>query len=94
MISYRTETTMTSLLMSLTVNLSVARYLLQNLFVTKADIIPDVESKILNVHIHGASRQAANLCLIKLFGNLNDAEIKYTDTDLRLVNGIRAILKK
>lgn len=42
MIAYRSETAMVSLLTSPTVDPVAARRLLQNLFVTEADIYPDV----------------------------------------------------
>ena len=43
MITYRAETAMVSLLKSATVDSSTGRQLLQNLFVTEADIFPDKE---------------------------------------------------
>ena len=60
MIAYRAETAMAALLVSSTVDLAAARCLLQNLFVTEADILPDPENKLLLLRIHSASRPAAN----------------------------------
>jgi transposase len=85
MIAYRAETVMTGLLKSASFDLSKSRNLLQSLFVTDADIHPDTESKKLFVKIHGASTQAANSRLIKLFELLNKTETKYPGTDLQLV---------
>ena len=67
MISYRTETAMVGLLRGPTVDSPKARRLLQDLFLTEADIFPDPEKKKLNVHVHSASRSAANRALSKLF---------------------------
>ena len=60
MIAYRAETALTGLLTGATVDIPAARRLLQDLFVTEADILPDAENKILRIRVHGASRPAAN----------------------------------
>ena len=89
MIAYRAETAMAGLLVSATVDFAAARTLLQNLFVTEADILPDPEKKILHVRIHNASRPAANRSLKELIVKLNEAEMKYPGTDMLLVYEIR-----
>jgi transposase len=90
MIAYRAETAMTGLLTGATVDTPAARRLLQDLFVTEADIFPDAESKILQIKIHGASRPAANRSLRLLLDKLNEAEIVYPGTDMRLVYSLAA----
>ena len=85
MISYRAETAMVGLLRGPTVDSPKARRLLQDLFLTEADIFPDPEKKKLNVHVHSASRSAANRALSKLFLELNNAEVVYPGTDLQLM---------
>jgi len=85
MISYRAETAMVGLITGPTVDSSDARCLLQNLFVTDADILPDPENEQLNIRVHSASRPADNRALIQLFANLNKAEVKYPGTKMRLV---------
>jgi hypothetical protein len=85
MIAYRAETAMTGLITGPTVDLSAARRLLQDLFVTEADILPDPENKQLNIRVHNASRPAANRSLTRLFDHLNKAEVNYPGTDMRLV---------
>ena len=85
MIAYRAETAMVGALKGPTVDSADARQLLQSLFVTEADIIPNMNSKHLLIRVHKASRPAANRNLMKLFDHLNDARIKYPGTDLRLV---------
>jgi len=84
MIAYRSETAMAGLLISPKVNMSDARALLQALFVTDADILPDTENNILRVRIHNASSPAANRNLLPLFEELNKAEVQYPGTNLRL----------
>jgi len=90
MIAYRAETAMASLLVGPTVDFAAARCLLQDLFVTEGDILPDLENNILLVRIHGASRPAANRSLAKLFAQLNEAQVHYPGTDMRLVYELRA----
>ena len=81
---------MASILIGKTVDFPAARCLLQDLFATEADILPDIENKILHVRVHGASRPAANRSLAQLFEQLNNAQVKYPGTDMRLVYQLRA----
>jgi len=89
MIAYRTETAMAALLVSPTVDLAGARCLLQDLFVSEADILPDPENKLLHVRIHSASRPAANRSLEHLIAHLNQAQVQYPGTDMCLVYELR-----
>ena len=84
MVAYRAETAMAGLLKSKTVDITAARQLLIDLFKTEADILPDLENKVLHVRIHGASRPAANRSLEQLLSKLNEAEVTYPGTDMRL----------
>lgn len=84
MIAYRAETTMTSLLMNQTVDSAAARRLLQDLFVTDADILPDPENNRLRIRVHNASRPSANRSLTQLFDRLNDAEVTYPGTEMKI----------
>jgi transposase len=85
MIAYRAETAMVGLITGPTVDSSDARRLLQDLFVTEADILPDTENEQLNIRVHNASRPAANRALAQLIEHLNNAKVKYPGTELRLV---------
>jgi hypothetical protein len=85
MIAYRAETAMVGLITGPTVDSSAARTLLQDLFVNDVDILPDPENKRLIVRVHNASRQASNRALEQLFEHLNEAEVDYPGTDMRLV---------
>jgi biotin operon repressor len=85
MIAYRAETAMAALMIGPTVNSADARRLLQDLFTNEADILPDPINKTLLVRVHGASSPADNQTLNQLFDHLNNAEIRYPGTDLKLV---------
>lgn len=85
MIAYRAETSMVGLLTGPTVDSSDARSLLQNLFQTEGDVLPDLENQQLNVRVHGASRPAANRALAQLFDHLNNAQVKYPGTELQMI---------
>ena len=85
MIAYRAETAMAALLTSSTVDFPMARQLLQTLFVTEADILPDKAKKQLRVRVHSTSRPASNKVIEKLFEQLNQTELNYPGTDLRLI---------
>ena len=85
MIAYRAETAMATLLTSSTIDFPMARQLLQTLFVTEADILPDKANKQLRIRVHSTSRPASNKAIEKLFEQLNQTEINYPGTDLRLI---------
>ena len=84
MIAYRAETAMVGLITGPTVDSSDARRLLQDLFLTETDILPDPENEQLKVRVHSASRPAANRALAQLFDHLNSAQVKYPGTQLRM----------
>lgn len=83
MIAYRAETAMVPLLLDPHTDQPAARAILQDLFRTAADILPDPQ--ILRVRIHRSSRPATDRRLQRLFEQLNEAEMTYPGTDLRLV---------
>lgn len=85
MIAYRAETAMVGLLKQAGLSSPQARKLLQDLFITEADIFPDAESKLLRVRVHYASRPATNRTLCALFELLNNAEIIFPDTDMKII---------
>ena len=85
MIAYRAETAMSALIVDRIIDTAAARCLLQDLFSTEADIIPDQENRRLIVNVHRGSRPVTDRTLAKLFEHLNAAEIIYPGTDLMLV---------
>jgi DNA invertase Pin-like site-specific DNA recombinase len=84
MIAYRAETSMGNLLRDETTDMAAARRLLQDLYSTEADILPQPENGRLLIRIHNASRPAANKKIQGLLKYLNDAEINFPGTQLRL----------
>ena len=84
MIAYRAETAMAGLIKGPTVDTPAARRILQDLFVTEADILPDADAKILTVRVHKGSRPAVNRALSLLFKRLNESEVIYPGTDMRI----------
>jgi hypothetical protein len=85
LIAYRAETAMMGFVVGPAMDTAAARRLLQDLFVTEADILPEPENGRLRVRVHGASRPVTNHALLKLFEDLNSAEIEYPGTDMRIV---------
>ena len=84
MIAYRAETALCSLLRSPTIDNAAARNLLQTLFVTEADIRPDLETMQLHIGVHRGSRPAIDRSLETLFTQLNEAETTFPGTELVL----------
>ena len=62
--------------------MAAARSLLQDLYVTEADILPQPEKNLLLVRVHNASRPAANKKIEQLFNHLNEAKMKYPGTKI------------
>jgi len=84
MIAYRAETALCSLVRSATIDSAAARRLLQDLFVTEADIRPDPSAGVLHVEIHRGSRPLVDRTLAALFEQLNEMEIIFPGTELIL----------
>jgi hypothetical protein len=85
MIAYRAETAMVPMLLDPNTDPPAARAILHDLFRTAADILPEPGRQILRVRIHRSSRPATDRRLRHLFEQLNEAEMTYPGTDLRLV---------
>jgi len=88
MIAYRAETAMALLLKRGDFRLSQARSLLQGLFKTSADLIPDGE--ILNIHLHGAATPIDNQRIIELLHQLNETKTVFPGTTQKMVFHSRA----
>lgn len=85
MIAYRAETAMVPLLRDEHTDSAAARAILQELFLSAADLIPEPEQQRLRVRIHRSSRPATDRRLERLCAQLNEAETDYPGTALRLV---------
>lgn len=84
MVAYRAETSMASILKDDTTDMAAARRLMQDLYNTEADIFPQPKNSRLFIRVHNASRPAANRKIKQLFKYLNEAEMYYPGTQLRL----------
>jgi hypothetical protein len=84
MISYRAETALASVLRSSTKSLPASRALLQDLFVTPADLHPDHERNELHVRLHGANTPRRNRQLHVLLDLLNETETTFPGTGLKM----------
>lgn len=85
MIAYRAETAMVPLLMNETVDSSQARTILQTLFVTEADILPDPEHGRLRICVHRSACPVTDHHRERLFVFLNETETRYPGTPLQMV---------
>ena len=65
-----------------------ARSLLRNLFCSEADLLPDLEQRVLRVQVHPMSNPRANREIAHLLEHLNAAEFTYPGTKLQLVYSI------
>ena len=84
MIAYRAETAMGGLLQGPAIDQPAARRILQDLFVTEADIHPEAQAKRLWVRVHRSARPAVDRALAALFTQLNELEVPFPGTDLVL----------
>lgn len=84
MISYRAETAMASLIYEQCKSFEQARALLREVFVTEADLMPDIEEKSLLIRIHNLPTKAMDKRLDYLIEILNSAEMKYPGTNILL----------
>ncbi len=87
MVAYRAETAMASLMCGddKKLSMSAARAILQDLFVTPADLTPAPDANMLEVRVHTASTPASNRRLATLFERLNETETLYPGTDSKMV---------
>jgi hypothetical protein len=77
MIAYRAETAMVPLLMNNAVDSSQARTILQTLFTTEADILPDPQYGRLRVRVHRAAYPPTDRHRERLFTFLNETQTRY-----------------
>jgi len=61
------------------------RMLIEQLFNTPADIIPDYQNKTLTVKIAGLNANRFNQAILELLSELNQTQTNYPGTQLRLV---------
>ncbi len=85
MIAYRAETAMATIVLDGSENLTNARSLLQNIFKSDADLMPDYQNKTLEVRLHSLASRCLNEKVDPLIKVLNESEIIYPGTELKMV---------
>jgi len=85
MIAYRAETAMVPWLTDEHTDSPAARTILQGLFKTSADILPEPEHNRLRIRLHRSSRPATDRRIQKLCQRFNETETRYPGTDLTIV---------
>jgi hypothetical protein len=85
MIAYRAETSMASLLREHLARGDDARALLRQLFVTEADLTPDLAANTLTVRLHHLTQAAHDQAIEKLLAELTATQTVFPGTNLTLV---------
>lgn len=85
MVAYRAETAMANLLREHLSHPDEARSLLQTLYRTEADLLPDVEAGTLTVRLHHLANARSDAAIRKLCEELNETETLFPRTQLRLI---------
>ena len=85
MIAYRAETAMANILRNTLSHPDEARRLLQSLYKTEADLLPDANQGTLTVRLHHMANACSDAAIQKLCEELNATKTQFPRTNLRLV---------
>ena len=85
MIAYRSETALASVVRESLSRNDDARSLLCDLFRLEADLSPDPETGELHIQLHSMANPRSNRAVAHLLSHLNNAELPYPGTNLKLV---------
>ena len=85
MIAYRAETAMANQLRETMSHPDEARRLLQALYKTEADLLPDDDKGTLTVRLHHMANRSSDTAIEKLCDELNATKTIFPGTNLRLV---------
>jgi hypothetical protein len=85
MLSYRAETAMVSIVREKLARTDDGRALLQQIFKTPTDLIPDLAGKTLTVKLHHLTQRAHDDVIRHLCNELNATETLFPGTDLKLI---------
>lgn len=85
MIAYRAETAMANCLRDFMPHQGEARKVLQTLYQTEADIIPDYKKQTLTIQLHHMANEAMDKVIHKICDELNATETRFPRTNLRLI---------
>jgi transposase len=88
MIAYRAETAMASVVRESLARTDDARSLLRDLFRSEADLLPDLELRVLRVQVHPMANPRSNRAIANLLEHLNAAEFTYPGTSLQFIYSI------
>lgn len=85
MIAYRAETSMAEIIRPLMSRENDARSLLQKVFTTEADILPDEKEGTLTVTLHNLANDSSDKVVHELCAALNETETIYPGSNLKLI---------
>jgi len=85
MIAYRAETAMANSLREHLKRPDEARRLLQSLYTSEADLLPNPQAGTLTVRLHSSANAVTDQAIEKLCEELNETETLFPRTELRLV---------
>jgi transposase len=85
LLAYRAETAMTKIVREALTREDDARSLVRDLFRSEADLSPDTQASELRVAVHPMANPRSNRAITHLLKVLNDAEMTYPGTELKLV---------
>ena len=85
LVAYRAETALAIIVREELTHVDEARALLRDLFRSEADLLPNLEKRVLEIHIHPMANPRANRAIAHLLDYLNAAEFTYPGTKLKLV---------
>ncbi len=85
MIAYRAETSMANILRDKMSHSDESRRLLQEVYKTAIDLIPDKEKKTLTVRLHHMANRSSDKALAYLCKNLNETQTMFPGTNLLLI---------
>jgi hypothetical protein len=84
LVCYRAETALSNLLRETLRREDDSRALLRDLFRSDADIVPNSQTKVLEVRLHTLSNPRSNRAIQELLVHLNESESTYPGTEFRL----------
>jgi len=85
MIAYRAETAMANCLRDYMPHQGEARKVLQALYQTEADIIPDYQKQTLTIQLHHMANEAMDKVINKMCDELNATATRFPRTNLQLI---------
>jgi hypothetical protein len=85
MIAYRAETSMTEIIRPIMSREDDARSLLQKVFATEADLLPDEKEGTLTVALHNLANDSSDKIIHELCKVLNETDTIYPGSNLKLV---------